>query len=95
MGYVATAVVNTEEGAALAPGEVVGENFDPEAEHNAALIEEGLLRASDGAQSASKSSGGESTPSGSGDAQAGAESSAGGAGDSGSVESVKSRRKRS
>lgn len=50
MGYTATQLVHTEEGAVVGPGEQVGENFDPEAGINPSLIEEGLLRASDGAQ---------------------------------------------
>lgn len=52
--YEATAVVHTEEGAVLAPGERTGENFDPGTDFNAELIEEGQLRPSASAPDASE-----------------------------------------
>jgi pyruvate/2-oxoglutarate dehydrogenase complex dihydrolipoamide acyltransferase (E2) component len=62
MGFTATQVVHTEEGAIVGPGEQVGENFDPEAGINPSLIEEGQLRASDGSQASPDPSPGGADP---------------------------------
>lgn len=65
--YVAQGLVNVAEGQMYGPGSVIEGEFNPDDDHNASLIEAGLISASTADDSASTGDSGESPASAAGD----------------------------